>query len=302
MNVTRMDLADAASPERIVQEILKQEPNLPVPVPIEELSRRLDIIDITPLKTDGYEGGLLTSRDKFNGSILFNAQSPRKRTRFTIAHELGHFLIPSHIPSDEGGFLCRVQDMLALKANEGDRRQKMEVEANRFAALILMPPPLFRPDAAQGKEPNLRQIVALAARYDVSKEAAARAYVQFRDEPVAIVITQNGKLLREYRNQMKFPALTVTRGTKLPAHVLLMRRKHEIGAPGEIDETDAGIWIDIPRGRTPPTLYEQVLLQQSGFALIMLWLERPEDYEDDDPEAELTSKQRLHRRMGEWDR
>ncbi|MBZ9905325.1 hypothetical protein LB557_04790 [Mesorhizobium sp. BR115XR7A] len=41
MNISRIDLADAASPERLVLEILKHEPQLAIPVPIEELDRTL---------------------------------------------------------------------------------------------------------------------------------------------------------------------------------------------------------------------------------------------------------------------
>src|SRR3984957_15739781 len=38
--------------------------NLPIPVPIEELCRQLDIIEIQPLTTQGFEGGLLTDRER----------------------------------------------------------------------------------------------------------------------------------------------------------------------------------------------------------------------------------------------
>jgi hypothetical protein len=51
MQITRMDLADKGSPEGIVMAILKAEPNSPIPVPIEELCRRLHIIEIQALTT-----------------------------------------------------------------------------------------------------------------------------------------------------------------------------------------------------------------------------------------------------------
>lgn len=298
MNISRIDLADAASPERLVLDILKHEPQLAIPVPIEELCLHLDILEIVPLTTDGYEGGLLTSADKFNGTILFNEESPRERRRFTIAHELGHFLMPSHLPSTEGRFLCKLQDMRELKGGESDRRLKMEVEANRFASQLLMPPPKFRIDAAVGKDPDIRQLSAIAKKYDVSKEAASRAYVRFREEPVAIVVTQNGKVLRDYRDPLKFPKLSVPTGAMVPAHSLLQRRKHEMGTPSEIDETDAGVWLHVERGRQPAPLYEQVLRQRQGFALIMLSRDAASgDDEEADEEAEMTSAERLKRRL-----
>lgn len=298
MKISRIDLADAASPERLVLEILKHEPTLAIPIPIEELCLRLDILEIVPLTTDGYEGGLLTSADKFNGTILFNEASPKQRRRFTIAHELGHFLMPSHLPSPDGRFLCKLQDMMTLKGGETDKRLKMEVEANRFASQILMPPPKFRVDAAASKDPELGHLCSIAKKYDVSKEAAGRAYVRFREEPVALVVTQNGKVLRDYRDPLKFPNLSVARGRMVPDHSLLRRRKHEIGAPSAIDETDAGVWIPVERGRQPAPLYEQVLLQRDGFALIMLSRDPVSgDDEEQDEEADMTSAQRLKRRV-----
>lgn len=296
MTVSRIDLADATTPEKLVIEILKHEPGLIVPVPIEKLCRQLDIVDIVPLQTDGYEGGLITTLDKFNGSILFNQASPRRRRRFTIAHELGHFLMPSHVPSAEGRFLCRLRDMQALKANEADRRMKMEVEANRFAGHLLMPAPLFRRDVAGSKDPDLGHLVSLADKYDVSKEATARSYVRFREEPTAVIVLKDGHVVREYRDLGKFPALIAPRGKPVSAFSTFKRRRHEVGKPSDVDAVDAGIWLDLPRGRQAPELYEQVLLQRDGYALIMLSMEALDD-EIDDEEADMTAAQRLQRRL-----
>ncbi len=49
--------------------------------------------------------------------------------------------------------------------------------------------------------------LAIAKKYDVSKEAAGRACVKFREVLVAIVVTQDGKVLRDYRDPLKFPKL-----------------------------------------------------------------------------------------------
>ncbi|HOS41995.1 MAG TPA: hypothetical protein PLG31_19875, partial [Spirochaetota bacterium] len=57
--ISRFDLADFASPERIVDGIIQKIPDLPIPVPVVELALMLDIISIEELESDGYEGGLL---------------------------------------------------------------------------------------------------------------------------------------------------------------------------------------------------------------------------------------------------
>jgi len=89
----------------------------------------LDFIEENVAAEEGYEGGLLTSADKFNGTILYNRASPQARRRFTIGHELGHFLMPSHLPSADGRFLCKMQDMLALKRRRGRQAPAHGVEA-----------------------------------------------------------------------------------------------------------------------------------------------------------------------------
>src|SRR4051794_8423664 len=103
------------------------------------------------------------------------------------------------MPNQEGRFLCSREDMRRLSARENDRRARMEVEANRFAALILMPPPELRAQLKVCAVPDLQHIPKLARHFDVSKEAAARAYADFHPEPVAIIVTHEGRVQRSYR-------------------------------------------------------------------------------------------------------
>ncbi len=163
MRISRLDLdaKGAGSPHGLVTQILKHEPDIAIPVPIEELCARLDITKIAPFETEGFEGSLLTDIDRSKGIILFNQNSHRSRRRFTIAHELGHFLIPTHMPSPDGQFLCSRADMLRLTAKENDRRSRMEVEANQFAALMLIPPPALKLVMKAYRDPNLQHIPQL---------------------------------------------------------------------------------------------------------------------------------------------
>lgn len=299
MAIARIDLADAASPERIVIEILKHEPDLPIPVPIEDLCRKLDIVDITPLTTSGFEGGLITDVNKHSGIILYNQASPAKRRRFTIAHELAHFLMPSHVPGKDGQFLCSQRDMFLLSTSEQDRRSRMEFEANRFASLVLLPPPRFRLDVGRSKDPNLRHIIELSDKYQVSLEALGRAYVTYRNDPVALIVTQHGRVLRYYKDERRFPFVTIPYNSPVPHNSLLLRKMHQQGVPSDIDETNAGVWINVERGRQAPVLWEQVHVQQQGFALIMLALEQNED-DEYDRDADRTAKERYRDRQTRW--
>lgn len=272
MPISRMDLADAGSPDKIVQLILEAERDLPIPVPIEALCRQLDIEDIQPLTSKGFEGGLITDADRSFGFILASGgYEPRRR--FTVAHELGHFLMPKHVPDEPGRFLCSRADMLRLDMKEADRRARMEAEANRFASLILMPPAALRRALGACRGPDLQHVLKLAKDFDVSKEAMGRAYTAYHDDPVAIVVTKDGRIQRYYKHLL-FPFIVPAIGTAVPSGSLFHRGPRVAGTVGQMCETAAEAWVECRWGVRAPTLYEQVYLQKAGFALILLHVER----------------------------
>jgi Zn-dependent peptidase ImmA (M78 family) len=279
--------------------ILKAEPSLPIPVPIEQLCHRLDIVEIQALTTEGFEGGLLTDRERSSGIILVKNGVSRQRRRFTLGHELGHFLMPSHVPDEKGRFLCSKNDMSLLSPKEGDRRAKMEVEANRFSSLILMPPPALRIEIGKNSAPSLEHMLSLATKFDVSKDAMARAYAEYHSEMIAFVVVHDGKVVRSYRNKMRFPFITALRGKAVPERSLFYRKGLRIGVPSDVDTRLPENWIDVERGRQAPTMSEQVYLQSNGFALIMLWYEPADDPEYDE-DGERTAKERLKHRQSRF--
>lgn len=295
MQVSRMDLADTGSPEGLVTAILRHEPELPIPVPIEELCYQLDIEDIEPLETDGFEGGLITDTARSRGIVLVNEDARAGRRRFTIGHELGHFLMPSHIPNAQGRFLCSRKDMALLTAKEVDRRAKMEVEANRFASLILMPPPALRSRLAKKAGPSIEGVLDLADQFEVSKEAMARAYADYHHEAVAFVVVHKGIVKRLYRNRRRFPFITVRPGQPVPQGSIFHKPGLRKLAPSEIDARVPDLWIDVERGRAAPSLCEQACLQANDFAIIMLWYEPAQD--DDNENDERTARQRWRDRQ-----
>ncbi|CAO4193989.1 ImmA/IrrE family metallo-endopeptidase [Methylorubrum extorquens] len=271
MPISKMDLADAGSPEALVKRILQAEPNLPVPVPIQELCTRLGTLRIEDLDTDEFEGGLVTDAKRSEGTILVK-RGGEPRRRFTIAHELGHFLMAHHVPDQPGRFLCKSSDLLRLTAKAGDQRQRREVEANRFAALMLMPPHLLREAMVAFREPDLQHVLMLARDFAVGKETAARAYVHYHSEQIAIVVAGNGRVQRCYRS-LSFPDIICGVGSPLPTGSLFHSSAHRPNVASDIAACSADLWIDVKRDLRAPALYEQVYLQPNGFAMILLRLE-----------------------------
>ena len=99
-----------------------------------------------------------------SGWILYVRSSDSiRRQRFTIAHELGHLLL--HVQEHPGGMVDEDINFFRTDGNvEGDRRQ--EIEANQFAAELLMPEAAVI--AAYKQNSNLSTI---ARRFGVSTEA-----------------------------------------------------------------------------------------------------------------------------------
>jgi len=298
MIVTRMDIDGAGSPNALVAKILKFEPSLKPPIPIEELALQLDIKEIRPLAADGFEGGLITDAARSDGFILVNRTAAPGRRRFTIGHELGHFLMTHHKPPP-GGFQCSRADMARFSAKEQDGYGSMEVEANQFSGLILMPPPIVRRYMERFREPDLAHLGNVVDDFAVSKEVAARNYAQFHDQLTAVVVVKDGRILRIYQHP-NFPRLGVEPGAKVPAHTLFHRAGHKLNVPSVVAEAGAEAWLQSDWGKPLGELCEQVYLQQNGFALIMLSAETAAEDDDDDADAERTSKQRFQDQQSRW--
>ena len=277
-----LDGKGAGSPEGLVSLILKAEKDLPIPVPIEDLCLQLDIKEIKAFDTEAFEGALITDKARSSGIILLNENRPHPRKRFTIAHELGHFLIPTHMPNDEGKFLCSREDMQRLSAQENDRRARMEVEANRFASLILIPPPSLRVQLGECRTPDLQDVPRLARLFNVSKQAMARAYADYHEKLIAIVVVHKGQVQVTYSNRVRFPFVHVTRGQAIPFNSYFHRGRFDRGVASDREECDPELWVAPITGQRFQGMTEQVYLQQNGYALIMLHL----DVADEEEEAE----------------
>lgn len=289
MKISPLDLDGAGSPAALVTCILAVERDLPIPVPIEELSERLGIISIEELKADGFAAALVTDVNRLNGGILVAKSLSPERRRFSIGHELGHFLIPTHVVPPEGRFLCSREDMLRFDPREQDRRKRMEIEANRFSALLLMPPPVLRAELGH-KAPSLDEVVRLALEFGVSKEAMARAYAEYNRAVIAIVRVHQGKLLAPFRSG-SCPWIAPSVGDLVPHESAWHDGPRLQGTLSRATKCDPDMWFDERTCRSIDALTEQILIQAGDYSMIMLTLEMRDD-EDDAGSSEPTLRSR----------
>lgn len=106
--------------------------------------------------------GMIKRDDKHGGTsgfaIYVNANHAKTRRRFTIAHEIAHYILHENLIGD--GI---VEDAL-LRAN--GLTNSVEKQANNLAANILMPWHLLEPAMKSGLS-----IETLAAMFEVSRDA-----------------------------------------------------------------------------------------------------------------------------------
>ena len=272
MTISRLDLDGLGSPAALAGRILEIENELPLAIPLESLCAQLDINSIEGVETEGFEAALVMDANKGAGAILLANNRPRQRRRYSIAHELGHFLIPTHQPDAGLGFECQLDDLHRLDIQEQNRRRRIEAEANRCAAALLMPPSRVR--SQMGRTTDLGDIVALARDFDVSKEAMARAYVDASRHAIAVLILHRGLILRVYRNP-DFPWIAVRIGQAAPSTSIAS----DLWPPGsmsEAEECDPESWLAERDCERTELLLEQVLGQASGYAMVLLHAELSE--------------------------
>src|SRR5688572_11398094 len=163
-----------ANPQRLAEAIHEQLGESEGPVSVYDISQALDIVEIREEPLVSFEGALVTTPERSWGSILVNANSSRQRRRFTLGHELGHFLNSWHIPTSPTGFWCSRSDMTAADVRSRDRYLRQEAEANRFAIELLTPRKRLRRYLIS--QADLHQVLAIAEDFQISREAAARRY------------------------------------------------------------------------------------------------------------------------------
>ncbi len=128
-------------------------------------------------------GGLTSSEGRLvatqqGGVIRVASKRNLGRYRFTVAHELGHYLLH---PRDLHDKDIKKADLTVW--NDASE----EADANVFAAEFLMPKVLFEPHCRG--EPSIAKLQQIADDFRTSLTATAFQYYEYTREPVAIILS-----------------------------------------------------------------------------------------------------------------
>ncbi len=121
-------------PEEIAKQLLTNHAAMRTPVSVKLLAKALGArISVQPFDGDDVSGMLF--RDGAKLIIGVNATHAETRQRFTIAHEIGHLVLHPGRPI----ILDRVVRVNLRDSLSGMATDREEIEANQFAASLLMP-------------------------------------------------------------------------------------------------------------------------------------------------------------------
>lgn len=279
MDFDRIDLADIHDPQHLARAVHLQLGQFAPPVPVVEIALALDIGEVRIDRFDGFEGMLLTDKVRSRGAILANDRGGRQRARFTVAHELGHFLLERHTLNGGTGFTCTAGDLRETRLGQQHLRQ--ESEANGFAINLLAPSGLVMPHLS--RNPDLGDGMRLRKRLDLSLEACVRRMVELREDVLAAVWSYKGAVRYAIRDP-RFPFVNLKRGDRLPQTTRAFRTITE-GRAGmtSFTETHGIAWTRRPE----LDLFEQTRLSKNGHAVTLLWADLPDDDDEDDLLPEL---------------
>ena len=175
-------------PDAIDLEIVRQMlPSTPYGTGVREIKPPVEITG------NSFEGMLARDPDDHAvWGIAYNGKARPERQRFTIAHELGHFILHR---SQQPSFNCDSQSV-----HTGiDGLRQIEREADEFAGNLLMPGDLLR-DWISNQRIDLHLLSAIAKRFQVSFEALCIRFIKFTKQRAILVYWDNGFLKYEWRS------------------------------------------------------------------------------------------------------
>ncbi len=246
---------------------------------------------ITLIKGDnlpGFDGALLRAPvGKAGWGIFYNSgiASPG-RVNFTLAHELGHYLL--HRTQFPKGVQCGEQDIVRWDSEYA----QIEQQANQFAAYLLMPFDDYRRQIDAKARIDLDVISHCANRYQVSLIAAILRWLHYTERRAVLVVSRDDFILWSWASEAALKTRTFFRASQgpveIPAASLASTRATPADARAGVMHRP-GVWF-------PEEVQEMTIFsEQYDFVVTLLLMEDAVRYIPPDPDAEEDTFDRMNR-------
>lgn len=233
---------------------------------------------ISEVPAKGFDGALTRSEGHQKGIILVNANTKeRSRKRFTIAHEIGHFIIPHH---RKRGNVCEDRKVDSFDRSLG----QAEIEANEFAAELLLPTTVLRERFALN-DISFAQLSAIAAEFETSLTATTRSFLTLTNLPCAMIWSVKGQARWCFRSdtfRFFLPVADLPANGSLAAGIFNGR-----DAPSDFTSVRPDAWFDRQAAERVETLLEHSLsLPNYNAVLTLLWAYKVVEAQENTTEEE----------------
>jgi hypothetical protein len=161
------------------------------PTPVEDICRHFDIECILYADIEA-EALLIIGEKRSRPLIAIKAnQQYETRVKFSLAHELGHFIIPEHQASK---YLCSLDDL-------NDYHEKSaEIEANQFAAELLIPSHWLTKEIRH-HDVTLNMLKGFADECETSLSSTAIKVAGLCADRIAVVFAKNGQIVWQKKSE-----------------------------------------------------------------------------------------------------
>ncbi|MGA9768371.1 MAG: ImmA/IrrE family metallo-endopeptidase [Blastocatellia bacterium] len=222
---------------------------------------------IREVDSNGFEGALIRGKNIQKGVIALKASIPEDtRKRFTIAHEIGHYVIPSHRQLEN---VCTTNEVESWRKG----LSSAEIEANEFAAELLLPAQLIR-EHIKGTNPSFQRIIETASELETSLTATTRRFIELTDSACAMVWSQGGN------------SRWCVRSSNFPYYLPLEELPHQGSCADQLfrkksvsadfSAIPAELWLSSRDVENIDYVFEQSLLMRNyDVVLTILWLPHP---------------------------
>jgi hypothetical protein len=218
------------------------------------------------VEAEGFDGALIRARNAPLGAIAVRASMRETgRKNFTIAHEIGHFVLPGH---EKGSVACTASEV--GEWTDAPSEEDFEREANEFAAELLMP--LERVEVIARSAPlSLDVVEKIAREFAVSLSAAAYRYCELASEPCAVVWSSDGAVQWAKRSS-RFPHF-LPRGKPIEDHTFAAACFSGEKVPRQPRAVPAHLWITSASAGSTIRIFEQSKSLPSYHSVItLLWI------------------------------
>lgn len=244
------------------------------PIDIYQMANKfgLCINEVESEESDEFDGCLLRGEGMFNPVIILNKnQQFEPRKRFTIAHEIAHYIIPEH----------HFYSGSCLTEWSWDENKKLEAEADKLAASILIPQKDIVEDAKYGIG-SWHRITELGEKYNASKLAVIFRIIEFVEDPPTWIVRFDGKTCDFYRYSKGFPLWDIfpKNGDLCPELTGAYKLIVDKSIATEIEqELPLEYWVsgDIPSDFYGWTIKEHSITYGNRWVLTLLELVEPDD-------------------------